>query len=151
MQEKTQKEAWMLTRAGQLRSSIYGMRWIQSLIRVLSRALSACCPMNSPAGPPRCPSSNFCLASPSPKLKAHRLWNKVSLNQYMAEPMTSCFRGNRRRTFFGHTLFGYDFNGANGGIVRHRSEIDLEFALGGRFNVREGFHQRPGAGFLKNI
>src|SRR5260370_9903538 len=48
-------------------------------------------------------------------------------------------------------LFGDDFNRADRLVVRGRSEIDLEFALRGRFNVRKSFYQRPGTGFLGNV
>src|SRR5260370_26859318 len=48
-------------------------------------------------------------------------------------------------------LFGDDFNRADRWVVRGRSEIDFEFALRGRFNVRKSFYQRPGTGFLENV
>jgi hypothetical protein len=52
---------------------------------------------------------------------------------------------------FEKLLFGYDFDGADGGVVRRGSEIDFEFALSGGFDVGKGFHQRLGTGFPKNI
>src|SRR5260370_22816623 len=78
--------------------------------------------------------------------------SKVPLRQ-----ARTCFRrgllwpSHRVSVLFMQALFGDDFNGADGGVVRRRSEIDLELALRGGFNVREGLHQRPGPGFSENV
>ena len=60
-------------------------------------------------------------------------------------------RGLRAPVVFEQALFGYDFHGADGGIVGGRREIDLEFALSGRLKVGKGFYQGSGACLFENI
>jgi hypothetical protein len=51
----------------------------------------------------------------------------------------------------GKKLFGDDFNRADRRVVHSRNEVDLDFALRCRFNMREGFDQRLGASVPENI
>lgn len=48
-------------------------------------------------------------------------------------------------------LFWYYFDRAYRRVVGSWSEVDLDFALRRGFNMREGFDQRLGAGFPKDI
>lgn len=69
--------------------------------------------------------------------EAHQQW-KV-LDPLIPEP------------FWWTLLFLEDFYRAHGRVVYSRHEVDLDFALGGRFNVLEGLDQRPGTSFPEDI